>query len=258
MNLQNIDQRIKGRYQTLLAQVLFKRSVKMNNAVPYISFTFDDFPRSALHRGGDILLRFGLRGTYYASFGHIGEASASGLSFTREDVATLIAQGHELGCHTFDHCHSRETRPDAFEASILKNRQALDELMPGASFKSFSYPIVGPLADTKRRAGKYFRSCRCGGQTYNAKKTDLNLLKAFFMEKSKGNPSVIRDVIENNRRSRGWLIFATHDIDENPTPYGCTPAFFEDIVRYSVDSGARILPVDEALDNICKDSSIRQ
>ena len=31
---------------------------------------------------------------------------------------------------------------------------------------------------------------------------------------------------------------------------GCTPSFFEDIVKYSVDSGARILPVAKALEAI--------
>jgi len=255
MTIQDIYARIKGRCHTLLAEVLFKKPLKMNNAAPHVSFTFDDFPRSALHRGGDILAQHGLRGTYYASFGHMGEESVSGSLFTREDVEMLLARGHELGCHTFDHCHSRETRPEAFEASILKNRQALHEVSPGASFKSLSYPIVGPLADTKRRAGKYFRSCRCGGQTYNVKNADLNLLNAFFLERSKGDLSLVKEVIENNRRERGRLIFATHDIDENPSPYGCTPAFFEEIVKYSVGSGAKILPVDEALENICTGSN---
>lgn len=250
MNRQNIYARIKGRCHTVLAEILFKRTISMNNEAPYVSFTFDDFPRSSLHRGGDILERFGLRGTYYASFGHIGRDSVSGALFTREDLEILVTRGHELGCHTYGHCHSRETRPDAFEEAILRNRQALHEVMPGASFKSFSYPIIGPLADTKRRAGKYFRSCRCGGQTYNVKKADLNLLKAFFIEQSKGNSSIVKGVIENNRRERGWLIFATHDIDEKPSPYGCTPAFFEEIVNYSVDSGARILPVDDALETM--------
>ena len=38
---------------------------------------------------------------------------------------------------------------------------------------------------------------------------------------------------------------ATHDVDDNPSPYGCTPGFFEEIVRYAVNSGAVILPVNK-------------
>jgi peptidoglycan/xylan/chitin deacetylase (PgdA/CDA1 family) len=222
----------------------------MGNTGPYISFTFDDFPRSALEVGGSILLRYGLRATYYVSFGLMGKTSDSGLSFTQDDIKMIITQGHELGCHTYGHCHSRDTDPAEFEASIVKNRRVLDTCFPGSAFRSFSYPIVGPLADTKRRAGKYFRSCRAGGQTYNAGKTDLNLLKAFFLEKKRDDPGHVRGVIEKNSKERGWLIFATHDIDEKPTPYGCTPAFFENIVAYSLESGAMILPVDEVLDQM--------
>ena len=247
-----------GRYQTTLATLCFKRTIILDNAVPYISFTFDDFPRSALRAGGEILVSSGLRATYYASFGRMGKASEPGAAFTLEDVERLVAQGHELGCHTYDHCHSWDTHPEAFEASILKNRSALAEVVPGAVFRSFSYPIIGPRPDTKRRAGKYFGSCRWGGQTYNVGNTDLNLMKAYFLEKTRGNIGLVKEIIEKTCEARGWLIFATHDIDEDPSPYGCTPSFFEEIIKYSLDSGARILPVAEALDDICSNSSNRR
>jgi hypothetical protein len=35
-------------------------------------------------------------------------------------------------------------------------------------------------------------------------------------------------------------------VSETPTRYGVTPSFFESVVRYSRDSGARILPMREA------------
>jgi len=53
-------------------------------------------------------------------------------------------------------------------------------------------------------------------------------------------------VIDRNATSNGWLIFATHDVTEHHTPYGCTPEFFSEVVRCSIDSGARILPVADA------------
>jgi peptidoglycan/xylan/chitin deacetylase (PgdA/CDA1 family) len=224
----------------------------MDNDVPYISFTFDDFPRSALEAGGRLLQKYRVRGTYYASFGQMGKTSDPGPLFTPEDVETLLAQGHELGCHTYGHCHSRDTVPAEFERQILKNRRALNEQFPGSAFQSFSYPIVGPRADSKRRASKYFRSCRCGGQTYNRGNVDLNLLKAFFLEKERNNPRAVKELIDRNAEERGWLIFATHDLSENPSPYGCTPSFFEEILSYSVESGARILPVDETVDYMSK------
>ena len=55
-------------------------------------------------------------------------------------------------------------------------------------------------------------------------------------------------LIEENNRTRGWLIFATHDIDDHPTPFGCTGALFEALVQAVANSGARVLPVAAAWD----------
>jgi hypothetical protein len=85
---------------------------------------------------------------------------------------------------------------------------------------------------------------------------DLSLVKAFFLEKSRGDIESVKRVIDENRKACGWLIFATHDINDDPTPYGCTPSFFDEIVRYSVESGARVLPVARALDSIASDQGV--
>jgi hypothetical protein len=53
-------------------------------------------------------------------------------------------------------------------------------------------------------------------------------------------------LIDENRKARGWLIFATHDVCPAPTAWGCTPEFFEEIVQYAAKSEACILPVAEA------------
>jgi hypothetical protein len=57
----------------------------------------------------------------------------------------------------------------------------------------------------------------------------------------------MKSIIDSNSDARGWLIFATHDVARDPTPFGCTPSLFEEIVRYAAESGARLLPVAEAL-----------
>jgi hypothetical protein len=75
-------------------------------------------------------------------------------------------------------------------------------------------------------------------------------LKAFFLEQSRDNFEAIKQTVEGNARAKGWLIFATHDVCDHPTLYGCRPSFFEEVVRYSVNSGATILPVSHALNLI--------
>jgi peptidoglycan/xylan/chitin deacetylase (PgdA/CDA1 family) len=247
--------RVQGFYIRSSARFLSRRPSVIKTPIPLISFTFDDFPRSALLTGGAILKRFGLTGTYYTALGLMGRQSPVGPIFLPEDLKELQDQGHELGCHTFGHCDSWKTDPSVFEDSIVENRRALSELIPGASFRTFSYPINPPRGQTKRRTGRHFACCRGGGQTFNAGSADLNYLFAFFLEKSRHAPELVKDLIDRNRLARGWLILATHDVCATPSPFGCTPVFFEEIVRYAVDSGARILPVARAWEELRASSS---
>jgi len=239
--------RLQGWYIRRSASWFFRRLVPIRTSVPLISFTFDDFPRSALLTGGAILKRYGCRGTYYASLGLMGKQAATGPIFLPEDLEELLAQGHELGCHTFGHHDSWKTNSSIFENSLAENQRALHSLLPGTMFKTMSYPYNPPRPATKRRAGRHFEACRGGGQTLNMQSADLNYLSAFFLEKSRSNAAAVRALIDRNHAARGWLILATHDVCDSPTPFGCTPSFFEEIVRYAVESGAKILPVSEAL-----------
>jgi len=242
--------RIRGRYQRTLAEFFAQRLEKIHGDNAYVSFTFDDFPRSALDTGGRILQARGLRGTYYASFGLMGTHTETGDMFVADDIRQVIGEGHELGSHTYAHSRAWQTSPDEFEWSILRNNQALYGLLPGGEFGSFSFPKWVPKPSVKQIAARHFDACRCGGQTFNADPMDVNLLKAFFIEKSRDDLASIRQLIEQTYRTRGWLIFATHDISDDPTPYGCTPATFTHIVDHALASGARVLPVREALDEI--------
>ena len=176
----------------------------------------------------------------------MGKKAPTGEIFTREDLDELVRQGHELACHTFDHCDSWDTAPVEFEASILRNQRAVDERLPGTGLRSLSYPISYPRPETKRRMEKHFSCARGGGQTFNTGIVDLNYLKAFFIEQSRDNFDAIKQTIDGNACAKGWLIFATHDVCDQPTRFGCFPGFFEKVVDYAIQSKATILPVFRA------------
>ena len=254
--------RVRRRLATEATRVLSGRRLAVRTAFPLISFTFDDFPRSAFLEAGSVLRRYNALGTYYASLGLMGKQSKLGPMYGVEDLKELVHLGHEIGCHTFGHCHSWDTPPDDYERSIVENRQALANVLPDTSFQTFAYPHSAPRLAVKKVAGRYFRCCRggglkagrylhrhtAGGQTFNSGVTDLNYLCAFFLEQSRDNPQAVKALIDQNARARGWLIFATHDVCAAPSPFGCTPDFFEQVVQWSLESGARILPVVKALE----------
>jgi len=239
--------RARNYYQRNAAHLLFRRPLRIRTQVPLVSFTFDDFPRSAFLAGGDILKHYGAAGTYYTALGLLGTEGPSGPLFTLDDLAGLLAQGHELGCHTFSHCNAWETDRCSFEESIIQNRVALRKLVPDAEFRTLSYPISEPHPLIKKTMARHFQCCRGGGQTLNMSTADLNQLSAFFLEQSRDDVRSVKDLIDYNRAVKGWVIFATHDICSNPSRYGCAPEFFEDVVRYAVASGSLVLPVREAL-----------
>jgi len=254
--------RARQRLTVEATRTLVKRQLVVKSQVPLVSFTFDDFPRSAFLEAGSILSRHGARGTYYASLGLMGKQSPMGTMFEARDLKDLLDLGHELGCHTFGHCHSLNTPPDVYGRAIVDNQKALSELLPGTKFQTFAYPYSAPAVAVKRVASRHFLCCRggglrpgryfprAGGQTFNSGVTDLNLLCAVFLEKSLDNPAALKKLIDQNARARGWLIFATHDVCESPSRFGCTPAFFEQVVQWSLESGARLLPVVEALEEL--------
>lgn len=242
----SIWKKIEGRYKGNTSRYFFRRPCVIRCDVPLISFTFDDFPVSAWRIGGAILRRWGVKGTYYAAFGLMDNATLYSEMFSAEDAKSLLDEGHELGCHTFDHLHSWQTKRSDFEASILRNGNVLDKLIPGTTFKTLSYPYSEPSPLNKLAAGKSFLCCRAGHRRPNVGKVDLNGLGAHFLEQYRGTPNTMKELVDSNRRERGWLIFATHDIATEPSRFGCTPECFEDIVRYAVESGAQVLPVIEA------------
>lgn len=237
-------------YQRRAARWLGRRPFTIRPGHPLISFTFDDFPRSALLEGGEILQRFEVTATYYAALGITGQRTPCGEMFDIDELPCLIDLGHELGCHTYDHCPAWETDPAAFDASVLRNAEALREHLPHAEFRSLSYPISYPRPETKELMSRHFVCCRGGGQTFNTGEVDLNYLASFFLEQSAHRPAAIREVIAQNAAAGGWLIFSTHDVARSPSRFGCTPQFFKDVVRLAVDSGATILPVSKAWDSV--------
>jgi peptidoglycan/xylan/chitin deacetylase (PgdA/CDA1 family) len=239
--------RISSAWHSLLCRRFARRIIEKTNARPLISFTFDDFPASALLNGGAVLAEHGIHGTYYVSMGLLGRDSASGILADADDIRRLVDSGHELGCHTFDHLDGWASEPDRFIESIEKNRAAVERLVAGTTLPTFAYPINEPRPATKKRVGERFMCCRGGGQTNNRGRIDANFVRSFFLDaRNRDDLASIRQIVDRNSRDGGWLIFSTHDVQEEPSRFGCTVDLFREVVSYCSRSGATLLPVARA------------
>lgn len=239
--------RARAKATRTLASRFARRELQLGSNTPLVSFSFDDAPRSALRAGARILETHGVRGTYYLSLGLLGTTSELGPIGDRGDVERTVADGHELGCHTHDHCDAWTTSAQTYLASVEHNRAELAHWMPQQRLRSFAYPKNGATLAVKSSLAARFDCCRGGGQTFNAGTADLNLLNACFIDRrARLDLHSLRALVERNAERRGWLIFAAHDISDDASPFACSPRMLDALVRMSLDAGAHVLPVAAA------------
>ena len=212
-----------------------------------VSFSFDDFPRSAATTGAEILERHGWRGTYYASAGYAGTETHHGTMFDGEDLKRLADAGHEIGCHTHSHLDGSRTGETELLADIERNEDALRALGYDGPLDSFAYPYGEATPGVKRLLTQRFASLRGIEAAINRGRCDRSLLKSVPVDG--GEAGIVRAVeaAEALIQDPGWLIFYLHDVQDEPTEWGCTPDQLARVCEAVERSGARVLTVSEAM-----------
>jgi peptidoglycan/xylan/chitin deacetylase (PgdA/CDA1 family) len=224
-----------------------RRPARLRNREPLVSFTFDDFPRTAYLVGGSILGRYGARGTYYAACGLMSARNLPGEQFRAEDADSLLEQGHELASHTFSHISCRSVSCDEFCEDVKAGCKAVEELS-GIRSRNFAYPFGHVTLAAKRSLGASLTSARSVFPGCNGPEADLNLLRANSLYGDLDELKGIEELVAENIERNSWLIFYTHDVQAQPSAFGCTPALFEAAVAHATYTGCRILTVQEALE----------
>jgi peptidoglycan/xylan/chitin deacetylase (PgdA/CDA1 family) len=207
-----------------------------------VSFTFDDFPKSARTVGAGVLESFGARGTYYVSLELAGIDRVVGPMFDHEDVRSAHRTGHEIACHTFSHPDCRGLTKSAIVAEVRNNAAAFSNLVEGYTLTNFAYPYGAVSPTAKRLLGPRFSTCRGVRPGINYGIIDLAELWAVAVYSSDFDQDKMERLIDQTRLAGGWLIFYTHDIVDTPSPFGCTPAQLEAVVAYAARR-TKILPV---------------
>jgi peptidoglycan/xylan/chitin deacetylase (PgdA/CDA1 family) len=220
---------------------------------PIITFTFDDFPRSALTTGGLIIERYGGRATFYVSMGLIGTSNDIGEQFRLIDLTSVLERGHEIASHSYSHLSARKTPIDKFLADVGHGEEAIRDSLGLNTSRNFAYPYGEATLSMKQKLGSRMGSCRgtCGG--LNGPDVDLNLLRANRLYGGIDQAAAAKLLIRENERRKSWLIFYTHDVASNPSRFGCTPALLEEVVSFSVGRCIRLTTIAEVVSGMmCK------
>jgi len=213
---------------------------------PVLSLTFDDFPKSAWTTGGPILAEYGARATYYVAGRFCGAVEDGQRYFDRDDLTAIDAAGHEIGCHTFSHLQSRDLSTAQFHADRQRNQRFLAEVLPGRVFDSFAYPYGNVSVRVKRAAARSSVTARGLRPAVNGDRLDLALLTAAPMERRSWREAAFERLARRAADTGGWLILFSHDVSDQPSPYGCTPAMLESVLASARRLGLATLPVGEA------------
>jgi peptidoglycan/xylan/chitin deacetylase (PgdA/CDA1 family) len=224
-----------------------RRAVPLGTCGPVVSFTFDDFPRTALSVGGPILEKFGARGSYYVTLGLMNKVNELGELFHEDDLRSLLDRGHDLGTHTFHHSSCRSLSLSAFVQDVERGKNAVADLV-GHDPTNFAYPYGDVSLRVKKNVGPILKSCRGIIPGFNGPEVDLNLLRANKLYGDIDRLGLAESLIEENEKRKTWLIFFTHDVRPRPSVYGCTPALFESVVSRAARGGSRLLTIAETLE----------
>jgi peptidoglycan/xylan/chitin deacetylase (PgdA/CDA1 family) len=214
-----------------------------------ISFSFDDFPISALETGGAILEKYAARGTYYTALGLAGSEGNQGPIADLDHIRAAHQRGHELACHGYAHLDYSRTRMLQIIDDLSRNAEAFSSLLEGFGPRNFAYPFGRYLLPAKRLLAPRFDSCRGTSGGSNHGLVDFGDLRGTRIYAPQFNERAMRGLIDRNRAMGGWIIFYTHDVTDTPSPYGCTPAQLEAVVAYAAER-ATVLPVRDVLANL--------
>ncbi|MDP4023754.1 polysaccharide deacetylase family protein [Methylobacterium sp. NEAU 140] len=248
---------LPGKFSNLLARHYREATIQIPSNATMVSFTFDDIPECAATIGAALLEEHGYRGTFYISSGLAGTRNTYWTHADHRCIAELARRGHEIGCHTLDHPIMTGLSSEAASRAIETNRHALRDRAGIEKLETFAYPFGYASVGVKRIVGRNFlvgRGVHCG---INRGASDRCLLRAVPLTVQSFDDSTVSRSLSNLAMGGGWLIFYTHDVRTNPSPYGCTPEMLDRTIEAIRSLRISCKPVVRALADWAPDRSHR-
>lgn len=167
-----------------------------------------------------------------------------GVCAEAEDYRRLFEAGHEIACHTHSHLDCGQASGEKAAADVAANAEAFRAWgVPAPT--TFAYPYGDVGYDTKPALGERFSLLRALHRGVVVKGSDLNQAPGVGIEGDAGE-AIARRWMSIARRRKAWLILYTHDVREDPSPWGCTPAAFGRLIDAALTDGFEVTTVAEA------------
>jgi peptidoglycan/xylan/chitin deacetylase (PgdA/CDA1 family) len=237
----------RARFSHRMAMHLRVEPFRLRNATPMVSFTFDDVPKSAAAVGAAVLDAHGVHGTFYVIGSQVGASSPLWEMVDGEDIVALHRHGHEIACHTFSHKRACDIDAATLSAEVERNQHYLQSLDSSIRIENFAYPFGYGSFVRKRQLKTLFKSCRSIVPGVNSGSVDLQFLRAMPLIDRRIDRDGIERAFDEAETANGWLIFYTHDVADQPSPYGCSPALLNEALEAASRRKIPVLNMAEAL-----------
>lgn len=192
-----------------------------------LTICFDDFPQSAARIGAEILEKNNAHGTYFVSMGLEGRTENEVRMFDRCDIERVWTAGHEIGCHTYGHVDCRLATGTELANETQRNKEEVLNALKDCSLSTFAFPKGRFSLRAKKQLSDKFTALRSTAPGLNNRYADANMLKAYPLYDSKMNFQEIENLLQRACAENAWLILYTHDVQSQPSQFGCSPSVLD-------------------------------
>lgn len=220
----------------------------LKSSDPVLTISFDDVPRSAVTEGARILDQHGAKATWFVS-GSFKADDSDGVYFSADDLRGLAREGHEIGCHGFDHLDFQQATPNEIAKDLDRNAAFFDGLGLQTA-RSFAYPYGRATPKAKKLCGERFAVCRSVHPGLCGKIVDVNLLPSYEFYDSCLDIDDVKNLLNQLAKSGGLLSLFSHGVCDTPAYYDCSPSLLQGTLEYASVLGIRILPLNQAIDRL--------
>lgn len=235
------DRSLYGKLRRRVARLVTQKPATLSGLRrPLLTLSFDDAPVSSAREGAEILKKHGVHGTYFISTGLSGQDSHLGEYTTADDIKALHAAGHEIACHTHTHIDCGRASARDIAEELQRNHDAL-RLMGLTAPRTFAYPYGDVSPAAKALLHDRYLAARALHHGLITTGSDLNQAPAVGIEGICGEQTAMTWLGKAARTRDAWLILYTHDVRDNPSDWGCTPAALDRIIDQARTMGFEIV-----------------
>jgi len=239
------DRSLYGKLRRRASKLLYRKPAHIDGQTrPLLTFSFDDAPLTATTTGAEILETHGFKATYYISAGLMGQDSHFGLYADAAHVRSLHDRGHEIACHTLTHIDCGRAKASEIALSVDDNQKLIQSLGMKSS-ETFAYPYGDVSPQAKKVLKTRYIASRALHHGLITTGTDLNQTPAIGIEGDNGKALALEWMQRARATPQSWLVLYTHDVRENPSPWGCTPEALRELAATAEHLGFEVITFAE-------------